>query len=256
MKIDPHARHNGWWVLNHSSVIIRKKYSDTTYESVQFTITFKRRASLGSANLILPPMIIGILILLSFILPAASGERLALSVTLLLALIFFLLNVTFLIPKDNIMIPLVYEFFIVTLSETVVLILTLILTMQCYHKTPYDPPMPRWARYFVLDRLSYVIGTRVAENEYDRYPLKVEDIESIIDAGFVSLEAYNNSNDGDRTSVCSNTYHSNPHLNDISKTQQILKEWRILALTIDRCLFVLFSFTWVVTVIGFFVKSL
>ena len=193
-------------------------------------------------------MIIGLLALLSFILPAASGERLALSVTLLLALIFFLLNATSMIPKDNVSIPIIYQFFIATLTQTVSLIVILIFSLQLYYKKAYDPAMSRWVRRVILDSLSYVVGVRTARQEI--YSVKAEDIESIIEIGYT----YTGSN------VDINSSISTRRLGELSgkrcnlQSQQIMKEWRVVALTVDRCLFLLFTFTWCLTIFTFFVK--
>lgn len=237
MKIDRHMQHNGWLVLNYSSIMIRRNYTGGTYESVDFKVKFKRKAFFGLANLILSPIIIGILAMLSFVLPAESGERITLSATLLLAMVFFIINVTYLIPNDNTTVPILYKFFIMSLIELLVLNCCIIFSMQLYHKYQSDPQMPFWLRVFILGRLSYYFGV---QDELRRNCLyKVIDEKSVDYAQIESAHAFE---------VVQEIHHSNESM--------ILREWRIVAMTIDKIMLYLFSGAWMATLMLLFIQIL
>ena len=249
MIVEYSAMHNGWNVLSSSSNLVIKNYTGGMYVSVEFSVTFKRKALLRSLNLLLPPLIVGILVLLSFILPAASGERLALSVTLLLAMIFFMLNSTRLVPRDDTTVPMVYKFFIATLIEIMLLHIFLILGMQLYYKTSCDPPMPWWIRYIIYDKLSYWAGTRVDKDVSQPVSLKAEDLLSIIEIGFISC--------GSSNVTPKSTSQPYQYINkEVREAEIFLMEWRIVAMTVDRCFFVIFTLTFGLIVIVFSFKAL
>lgn len=246
MKTDYHSKHTGWHVIGHSSEMIHRNYTGGVYESAEFSVTFRRRAFFGLVNLILSPLIIGILALLSFMLPAASGERIALTTTLLLAMIFFIINVTHLVPNDNVTVPIIFLFFVSSLGEVVFLNICLIFAMQLYHKKAYDPPMPLWVRGIILGTLLYYVGMReYLEKKY----FKHTDIESTIEIQIVTQQK-NEMLKALGTPVCKIKTHR--HLQLAEKISS--REWRIAALVVDRCLFAIFTAIWAVTVLYFSLK--
>ena len=255
IKVEYSAVHNGWTLLNFSSQMSAKTYTGETYESIVFSLVFKRTALCRSLNLLLPPLIVGILVLLTFMLPAASGERLTLSVTLLLAMIFFMVGVTHLIPGDDSSMPLIYKFFMATLGQIVFLLIVLIFAMQLHDKKSYDPPMSQWIRNMILDRLSYWIGIRVDPDGGLINCSDNEELESIDKDCFEHCDTC----DVDTVQMANNKmeengdHQSTNHV--IRKKELILMEWRIVALTVDRCLFLLFTSSFVITICIFFISA-
>ena len=130
------------------------------YVDVTFTLILKRRSLFYMINLIFPIIIINSLTMLSFLLPAESGERISLAITLLLAMTVFMLVVADIIPPTSDVIPLVGAFFSVTIVEVVMMIIVLCYVMKLYHKGPTDPAMPLWMRKLVLEWLSYKLRIR------------------------------------------------------------------------------------------------
>jgi len=159
---------NSEWQLNSARAVRNEveyicckgiKFPDVTY-----TIEISRRSLFYLCNLIFPMIIIGMLTMLSFLLPAESGERISLAITLLLAMTVFMLVVADIIPATSDVIPLVGIFFSASMVEMVVMIVVLCYMMRLHHKGPTDPPMSLWMRKFVLDWLSYQVRIRVKED--------------------------------------------------------------------------------------------
>ena len=244
IKIEYNGVHYAWIVTSSSSQILTKQFTGGIYESIRFSITFKRTALCHSVTVLLPPLVVGILVMLSFVLPAASGGRLTFSTTLLLAMIFFMVNSTRLIPRDDATLPIIYKFFIATLLEILLLHIFLIFGMQFYYKTPYDPPMPRWIRNIIFDKLSYWVRSRPVRNENHNISLQSEELLSIIEIGFINSDHSNV-----RTK---STSQLNQSINQESMEGEIiLMEWRTVAMTVDRCLFLVFSLTFVIIIFVF-----
>lgn len=78
------------------------------YPDITFTLHLKRRASFYIFNLLLPCMMISFLAPLGFYLPADSGEKVSLGVTVLLALTVFQLLVAESMPPSE-SVPLIGE---------------------------------------------------------------------------------------------------------------------------------------------------
>lgn len=78
------------------------------YPDVTFTLLLKRRSSFYIVNLLIPCVLISFLAPLSFYLPAASGEKVSLGVTILLAMTVFQLMVAEIMPASE-NVPLIGE---------------------------------------------------------------------------------------------------------------------------------------------------
>lgn len=100
-----------WQVLGmpaKKNVILYGCCSDP-YPDITYTLHLKRRASFYIFNLLIPCMMISFLAPLGFYLPADSGEKVSLGVTVLLALtVFQLLVAESMPPSENV--PLIGEF--------------------------------------------------------------------------------------------------------------------------------------------------
>ncbi|VDM52594.1 unnamed protein product [Angiostrongylus costaricensis] len=77
------------------------------YYDVTFTISIRRRTLYYGFNLVLPCMLISALALLSFTLPADSGEKLNLCVTIFMSLCVFMLMVAEAMPQTSDALPLI-----------------------------------------------------------------------------------------------------------------------------------------------------
>lgn len=245
IKIDPHAKPYGWALLNYTTTLIKKDYAEEVYHYVEFTVTFHRLAFLTAVNLILPPIVIGTLVLHAFVLPAASGERLALAITLLLAMIFFIINMGYLMPSDSLVLPLLYRFFLSTVGQIVLQIIALIFGMQLYHKKAHEPPMPQWVREFILDKIAYLLGTRTVDDISDINSLSSTEMETIIEFGYVP-------NLSSKMLIINGPYGVSSKFDPHKEDAITLKEWSIVALTVDRCLYVFFLSMWLITIMVFF----
>uniref|UniRef100_A0A8C0HYJ9 Cholinergic receptor nicotinic alpha 7 subunit n=1 Tax=Balaenoptera musculus TaxID=9771 RepID=A0A8C0HYJ9_BALMU len=103
---------NGEWDL----VGVPGKRSEKFYEcckepypDVTFTVTIRRRTLYYGLNLLIPCVLISALALLVFLLPADSGEKISLGITVLLSLTVFMLLVAEIMPATSDSVPLIDE---------------------------------------------------------------------------------------------------------------------------------------------------
>nr|XP_032622997.1 neuronal acetylcholine receptor subunit alpha-10 isoform X1 [Chelonoidis abingdonii] len=119
------------------------------YPDITYTLLLKRRASFYIFNLLLPCIMISFLAPLGFYLPADSGEKVSLGVTVLLALtVFQLLVAESMPPSENV--PLIGKYYIATMTMITASTALTIFIMNIHHCGPGAKPVPKWAKKFIL----------------------------------------------------------------------------------------------------------
>ena len=99
---------NGEWELIYFSVSrIATNYSccKETYSTVIFQIKIRRKPAVYLLNLLFPTIIISAIGLLSFFIPSESGEKISISVTVLLSLAVFQLVISESLPPNSDSLP-------------------------------------------------------------------------------------------------------------------------------------------------------
>eukprot|EP00795_Rhopilema_esculentum_P005971 gene5971-11332_t len=269
------------------------------YPDVTYTFIMKRRSLFYLTNLIFPMVLMCALTILSFLLPAESGERISLAITLLLAMTVFMLVVAEMIPPTSEVIPLVGIFFNAAMVEMVLMIVSLCVVIRFYHKQSTDPPMPQWMRKYVLDNLSYKLKVRskkTARNsdESVRPHVELVYLSNNKSNGRLDLRVDNNAaviqQSGPKRAISNgmaNRRKEKGYLMDgagstasarnegmfetgiIAKKLDIIieklsqkerdekyrQEWRIVAMTFDKCLLIVFCCISIFTILVIFLNS-
>nr|XP_019943607.1 PREDICTED: neuronal acetylcholine receptor subunit alpha-9-like [Paralichthys olivaceus] len=144
------------------------------YPDVTYTLKLKRRASFYVFNLLIPCVMISFLAPLGFYLPADSGEKVSLGVTVMLALtVFQLLVAEIMPPSENV--PLIGKYYIATMTMITASTALTIFIMNIHHCGPDAKPVPKWAKTVILQymaRMCFVY--EVGENCMSPQPEKQE----------------------------------------------------------------------------------
>ncbi|XP_047139412.1 neuronal acetylcholine receptor subunit alpha-2 isoform X1 [Hydra vulgaris] len=283
--LEKYSNNSEWYLLSAKAVRNEEKYfcCPELYPDVTFTIIIARRSLFYLCNLIFPMTIIGMLTMLSFLLPAESGERVSLAITLLLAMTVFMLVVADIIPATSDVIPLVGIYFSVSMIEMVIMIIVLCYIMRLHNKGPGDPPMPIWMRRWILENLSYKVGIRVRS---DPDPMQINNQKLNNDESSIPLNnlkiKQSEINWQNKVSKCellqcndstlNSTHKKNKATVQLSDSELLLSkidvlleklrsmeeegtiksDWRIVAMTIDRCLLIFFALMVLITLFGCF----
>ncbi|XP_067113402.1 neuronal acetylcholine receptor subunit alpha-10-like [Osmerus mordax] len=142
------------------------------YPDITYTLHLKRRASFYIFNLLIPCMMISFLAPLGFYLPADSGEKVSLGVTVLLALTVFQLLVAESMPPSE-SVPLIGKYYIATMTMITASTALTIFIMNIHHCGPEARPVPEWARRFILHHLARICFVyEVGENCLSTGPRK------------------------------------------------------------------------------------
>uniref|UniRef100_A0A8C5G9X7 Neuronal acetylcholine receptor subunit alpha-10-like n=1 Tax=Gouania willdenowi TaxID=441366 RepID=A0A8C5G9X7_GOUWI len=123
------------------------------YPDVTYTLKLKRRASFYVFNLLIPCVMISFLAPLGFYLPADSGEKVSLGVTVMLALtVFQLLVAEIMPPSENV--PLIGKYYITTMTMITASTALTIFIMNIHHCGPDAKPVPKWAKKVILQYMA------------------------------------------------------------------------------------------------------
>ncbi|XP_001640032.2 neuronal acetylcholine receptor subunit alpha-2 isoform X2 [Nematostella vectensis] len=130
---------------------------------VTIAMTIRRKPLFYAFNLITPCMIMLTMILLGFFLPPESGERITLSITVLLAMAVFLQLVAETLPRNSESIPLLGRFYITIMTEIAVSLMATCWVLNIHHRnsgTTLVVEMPKWVDVIVLRWLAVVLCVR------------------------------------------------------------------------------------------------
>ncbi|KAM7405832.1 hypothetical protein PAMP_000252 [Pampus punctatissimus] len=121
------------------------------YYDVTFTVVMRRRTLYYGLNLLIPCVLISTLALLVFLLPADSGEKISLGITVLLSLTVFMLLVAEIMPATSDSVPLIAQYFATTMVIVGLSVIATVLVLQYHHHDPDGSKMPKWTRVILLN---------------------------------------------------------------------------------------------------------
>ncbi|XP_030643585.1 neuronal acetylcholine receptor subunit alpha-7 [Chanos chanos] len=121
------------------------------YPDVTFTVTMRRRTLYYGLNLLIPCVLISGLALLVFLLPADSGEKISLGITVLLSLTVFMLLVAEIMPATSDSVPLIAQYFASTMMIVGLSVVVTVLVLQFHHHDPQGGKMPKFIRVILLN---------------------------------------------------------------------------------------------------------
>lgn len=141
-------------------------FSDVTIEFV-----FRRKPLFYMFNLIIPCMIITGMVLLGFFVPPESGERITLSITVLLAMAVFLQLAAQNLPRNSENVPILGVFYITVMAEVALSLIATCYVLHIHHMSSGIAlvPVPQWVQHYILGWLGKILGVKrpISEDNYD-----------------------------------------------------------------------------------------
>jgi len=152
-----HFQENGEWDIYRVKMQRSEKYHqccpNDSFVEITVTIKMGRESMDYFINLIVPCCLISSMIFLGFILPPESGERIGLSITVLLAMTVFQQLTSEIMPSYDFPILGQYYFAIIMEIGASVVVTTMILNF--YHRT--NRKMPGWVKKLVIDWIATIV---------------------------------------------------------------------------------------------------
>lgn len=150
---------NGAWDIVAGEAEITKTSTGRTNEfkaMVIFQLRLRRKTLFYTVNLIIPCVLISFVTLSVFILPADAGEKITLCISILLALVVFLLLISKILPP-SLTIPLISQYLLFTFIMNILAIVSTVIVINRNYRTPRTHQMPYWVRLVFLNFLPRIM---------------------------------------------------------------------------------------------------
>ena len=163
---------SGEWDLKRVRVQRNVRYypccPNEPFPDVTLYIYMRRRVLYYLVNIIVPCILLSIISVMTFWLPPDSGEKVTLSITVLLAYSVFMLLIAENIPATSEMVPLIGIYLTITMTLTSMSIVLTILILKLHHATPYAPKISRPVYYWITRKLAACLGMSHAISRFER----------------------------------------------------------------------------------------
>ncbi|XP_029471529.1 acetylcholine receptor subunit delta isoform X2 [Rhinatrema bivittatum] len=169
--IDPEGfTENGEWEIIHKPAKknIDKSVSpeSTKYQDITFYLIIKRKPLFYIINIITPCMLISFLATFVFYLPADSGEKMSLSISVLLAQAVFLLLISQRLPATSLAVPLIGKYLMFIMVLVTVVVVSCVVVLNIHFRTPSTHTMSVWLKELFLCKLPRILRmSQPAESE-------------------------------------------------------------------------------------------
>ncbi|KAL8587493.1 hypothetical protein ACOMHN_000899 [Nucella lapillus] len=152
---------NGEWTL-HEYNIVRNEVvypiSDAVYPDVTIVLVIQRRVLYYVLNILFPCFWLNILSVLTFCLPVDAGEKMTLSITVLLSYSVFMLLVAESLPPTSDAVPLIVIYLTMSMSLSSLSVIVTVLVEKLHFCVPDQQPLPKWAKILILGFFARLVG--------------------------------------------------------------------------------------------------
>ncbi|XP_063991141.1 acetylcholine receptor subunit alpha-like isoform X1 [Diachasmimorpha longicaudata] len=151
-----------WDILEVPAVRNEKFYTccDEPYLDITFNITLRRKTLFYTVNIIIPCMGISFLTVLTFYLPSDSGEKVTLSISILISLHVFFLLVVEIIPPTSLVVPLLGKYLIFAMILVSISICVTVVVLNVHFRSPQTHKMAPWVKRVFIHILPRLLVMR------------------------------------------------------------------------------------------------
>jgi len=119
-----------WDVIDAPASLVKKR------SRIEFQLRIRRKTLFYTVVLIIPTVLMAFLSMAVFFLPTDSGEKMTLTISVLLSIVVFLLLVSKILPPTSSTIPLMAKYLLLTFVLNVITIMVTVIIINVYHRSP------------------------------------------------------------------------------------------------------------------------
>lgn len=154
---------SGTWDIIDCPGVYNVTYNPVEHHHVArivFKLVIRRRTLFYTVNLIIPCILISLISVCVFYLPADAGEKMTMCISILLALVVFMLLVSKILPPTSLTIPLIAKYLLFTFIMNILTILITVIIINWNFRTPRTHRMANWIRVIFLRWLPRILLMR------------------------------------------------------------------------------------------------
>uniref|UniRef100_A0A7E4W5Q6 Neur_chan_LBD domain-containing protein n=1 Tax=Panagrellus redivivus TaxID=6233 RepID=A0A7E4W5Q6_PANRE len=181
VELEDYSYSGIWDVMDVPGQLIDKQ------SRIQFQIVIRRKTLFYTVILIIPTVLMAFLSMMVFYLPAEGSEKITLGISILLALVVFLLLVSKILPPTSDTIPLMAKYLLLTFILNIVTIMATVIIINVYFRSGNTHSMPTFVRTIFLNFLPTLLVMKRPERipVFNGYFVEEYCAEEIFDASLV-----------------------------------------------------------------------
>ncbi|XP_038645297.1 acetylcholine receptor subunit alpha isoform X2 [Scyliorhinus canicula] len=236
---------------------------DTPYLDITYHFVMQRLPLYFVVNVIIPCLLFSFLTGLVFYLPTDSGEKMTLSISVLLSLTVFLLVIVELIPSTSSAVPLIGKYMLFTMIFVISSIIITVVVINTHHRSPSTHTMPQWVRKVFIETIPTVMFFSTMKRVTKEKPEKrifteeidISDISGKQASGNIIFQTPLTKNPDVKSAIEGIKYIAE-HMKSDQEANNAADEWKYVAMVIDHILLGVFMLVCIIGTISVFAGRL
>lgn len=234
---------------------------DTPYLDITYHFLMLRLPLYFIVNVIIPCMLFSFLTGLVFYLPTDSGEKMTLSISVLLSLTVFLLVIVELIPSTSSAVPLIGKYMLFTMVFVIASIIITVIVINTHHRSPSTHTMPDWVRKVFIETIPNIMffSTMKRPGKEEIKPVYGADFDiSEISGNQISSVPYQSpiTKNPDVRSAIEGVKYIAETMKADEESNNAAEEWKFVAMVLDHILLCVFMAVCLIGTLGVFAGRL
>ncbi|XP_053326825.1 acetylcholine receptor subunit alpha-1-A [Spea bombifrons] len=235
-----------------------KPYLDITYHFLM-----QRLPLYFIVNVIIPCLLFSFLTGLVFYLPTDSGEKMTLSVSVLLSLTVFLLVIVELIPSTSSAVPLIGKYMLFTMMFVIASIVITVIVINTHHRSPSTHIMPQWVRKVFIDTIPNMMffstmkrpSQQKQGKKIFREDIDISDISGKLGPAAVTYQSPILKSPDVKSAIDGVKYIAET-MNSDQESNKGAEEWKFAAMVLDHILLAVFMLVCIIGTVAVFAGRL
>ncbi|MCJ8732631.1 hypothetical protein PDJAM_G00213470 [Pangasius djambal] len=236
---------------------------DTPYLDITYHFLLLRLPLYFIVNVIIPCILFSFLTGLVFYLPTDSGEKMTLSISVLLSLTVFLLVIVELIPSTSSAVPLIGKYMLFTMIFVIASIIITVIVINTHHRSPSTHTMPAWVRKIFIETIpNWMFFSAMKRPSVEKRTkniftpdLDISDISGKPMPTAVPFQSPITKNPDVRTAIEGVKYIAETMKSD-EESNNACDEWKFVAMVLDHILLCVFMTVCIIGTLGVFAGRL
>ncbi|KAM9365541.1 acetylcholine receptor subunit alpha-like [Pholidichthys leucotaenia] len=242
---------SGEWELKDYTAL--KHYVDyaccpgVPYLDITYHFLMLRLPRYFIVNVIIPCLLFSFLTVLVFYLPTDSGEKMTLSISVLLSLTVFLLVIVELIPSTSSAVPLIGKYMLFTMVFVIASIVITVIVINTHHRSPSTHTMPNWVRKLFIETIPNMMffstmkrpSQEIRQKRLFPIDMDISDISGNPTPTAVTYQSPIIKNPDVRSAIEGVKYIAETMKSD-EESNNATEEWKFVAMVLDHILLLVF----------------